>query len=66
MSFVQLRVCVESLDHAELPRRDKLAILRGQLTIIRNRAEQGIPVSVESIAQVEDLARSLETEELAA
>ena len=66
MSSVQLRVYVEALDRAELPRRDKITILRGQLTIIRTRAEQGIPVSVESIARAEDLARSLEPEELAA
>jgi hypothetical protein len=66
MSFVQLRVYVEPMDRAELPRRDKLTILRGQLTIIRMRAEQSIPVSVECIARAERLARSLESEELAA
>ena len=43
---------------------DEITILRGQLTIIRMRAEQGIPVSVECIARAERLARSLE--ELAA
>jgi len=63
---IQVRVHVEPLDHAGIPRRDKLTILRGQLTIIRTRAEQGISVSVESIARAERLARSLESEELAA
>jgi hypothetical protein len=63
---IQVRVHVEPLDAAGLPRCDKLTILRGQLTIIRMRAEQGIPVSVESIGMAERLARSLESEELAA
>jgi hypothetical protein len=45
-------------------RREGLAILRGQLTLLRRRAEQGIPVSVESIARAEVLARSLETVEV--
>jgi len=63
---IQLRVHIESLDRAELSRRDKHTILRGQLTIIRMRAERGIPVSVETLARAEELARSLESEELAA
>ncbi len=64
--MIQVRVHLEPVDHADIPRRDKLATLRGQLTIIRIRAEQGIPVSVECIARAERLARSLESEELAA
>lgn len=64
--MIQLRVHIESLDRAELSRRDKHTILRGQLTIIRMRAERGIPVSVETLARAEELARSLESEELAA
>ena len=65
-AVIQLRVHIESLDRAELSRRDKHTILRGQLTIIRMRAERGIPVSVETLARAEELARSLESEELAA
>jgi hypothetical protein len=38
---------------------DLLVILRGQLTVLRLRAEQGLPVSVESIALAENLARTL-------
>jgi hypothetical protein len=64
--MIEFRFHVESLEPSGLPRRDKLTILRGQLTIIRMRAEQGIPVSVESIGMAERLARSLESEELAA
>jgi hypothetical protein len=61
---IELRIHVESLD--DIPRRDKLTILRGQLTIIRMLAESGIPLSVEAIARAERLARELEAEELAA
>lgn len=63
---IQVRLHVEPLDRADLSRSDKITILRGQLTIIRTRAEQGIPVSVESITRAERLAWSLESEELAA
>jgi len=62
--MIQVRVHLEPRDCVDISRRDKLTILRGQLTIIRMRAESGIPVSVESIARAECLARSLE--ELAA
>lgn len=61
-----VRVHIEPLDGGGIPWRDRLTILRGQLTIIRARAESGIPVSVESIAQAERLARGLEAEDLAA
>jgi len=63
--MIELGLHVELLDVAELPRRDRLTILRGQLTLIRSRAENGISVSVESIARAESVARSLEAEELA-
>ena len=61
-----LRVHVEPLDGGGIPRRDKLTILRGQLTIIRMRAENGVPISVEAISRAEQLARSLELCEVAA
>jgi len=63
--MIELRLHVEPLDRSGLPRCDRLTILRGQLTIIRVRAEKGIPVSVESIARAESVARSLEAQELA-
>ncbi len=62
---IDLRIYVESLDGGGIPRRDRHTILRGQLTVIRTRAEQGIPVSVEAIGRAERLARELEAEELA-
>ena len=64
--MISVRVHVEPLDRGRIPWRDRLTILRGQLTLIRTRAERDIPVSVESIAGAEKLARSLESEELSA
>jgi hypothetical protein len=63
---IAVRVRIEALDGGGIPWRDRLTILRGQITIIRTRAEQGIPVSVESIARAERVARELEAEQLAA
>lgn len=64
--MIEVRVHVEPLDRADIPRRDKITILRAQLTLLRMRAEQDIPVSVECIARTEELARSLESKELSA
>ena len=64
--MMQVRIHVESLDGGRISLRDRLTILRGQLTIIRTQAESGIPVSVESIARAERLAHGLEAEEMAA
>ena len=47
-------------DFPALPRRDIPTILRGQLTLLRMRAERDIPVSVDCLARAEELARSLE------
>jgi hypothetical protein len=62
---VEVRLNVEALNSSGLPLRDRITILRGQLTIIRMRAEQGVAVSVESLARAEAFARSLEAMELA-
>jgi len=64
--MIELRMHVEALDPSSLSRRDLVTILRGQLTLILTRAERGIPVSVEAIARAENLARQLESQELAA
>lgn len=48
---------------SDLPWRDKVAELRGQLTLIVHRAEQGLPVSIESLVRAERVARSLELAE---
>jgi hypothetical protein len=61
--MIELRVYVEPLCE-ELPRHDRLLILRAQLTLLRKRVEQGIPIELESIRRAEDLAHSLESVEL--
>jgi len=53
---------VRSGDASVISRRDLPTILRGQLTIMRMRAEQGIAVSVECLARAEDLAWRIEGE----
>jgi hypothetical protein len=61
--FQAVTVClaIEPLDNfPALPRRDIATVLRGQLSLLRIRAERDIPVSVESLARAEELARSLE------
>jgi hypothetical protein len=60
--MIEVRLHVEPLDPAGLSRQDQIRILRGQLTILRTRAESGIPVSVETIARAERVARELEAE----
>lgn len=64
---IKVHLHVQPLDHghSHLSWRDRIVVLRGQLTVIRMRAERGIPVSMESIGRAEELARSLESEELA-
>jgi hypothetical protein len=63
---IELRVHVEALDPTGISRAEKLTVLRGQMTLIRRRAETGIPVSVESLRRAEELARELELLEAAA
>jgi hypothetical protein len=62
--MIEMHVHVEALDTRSLSRPERIMNLRGQLTLIRLRAERGIPVSVESIGRAEQLARSLETVEV--
>ena len=64
--MIVVRLHVEPIGNGALPRPDGLTVLRGQLTILRMRVEQGIPVSVEALARAERLARTLELYELAA
>ncbi len=64
--MIHVRLHIEQIGNSVLPRPEGLTVLRGQLTILRMRVEQGIPVSVESIARAEQLARTLELYEVAA
>jgi hypothetical protein len=61
-----VRLHVERISNGALPRPERLTVLCGQLTILRMRAEQGIPVSVEALARAEQFARTLELYEVAA
>jgi hypothetical protein len=61
-----VRVFVEPMEGGELSRRDKIRILRGQLTIFRKQEEQGIPIPLRTIRNTERLAISLESAELTA
>jgi hypothetical protein len=63
---IVVRLHVEPISNGALPRPYGLTVLRGQLTILRMRVEQGIPVSVESLVRAEQLARTLELYEVAA
>lgn len=63
--MIEVRLHIEPFELSGPPRRDLPVILRGQLTILRLQAEQGLPISLESLARAERLARSLESEELA-
>jgi hypothetical protein len=63
---IAVRLHVEPIGNGAMSRPERLTVLRGQLTILRIRAEQGIPVSIEAIARAERLARTLELYEVAA
>ena len=65
-AVIEPRVHIEALDTRGLSRPVRLAILRAQLTLLRMRAEHGIPISVEVLARTEQLARTLELYEVAA
>ena len=62
--MIDLRIHVEPLDGGDIPWRDKVAALRGQVTLLRMRYETGLPITIESLVNAERLARSLESEEL--
>ena len=58
--MIQVRVHVESLNADDLPRPDRLTVLRGQITLLHHRCEAGLPVTVDALAGAERIARSLE------
>lgn len=47
-----------------LSRLEKLSILRGQLSLLRRRCEKELPITVESLARAERIARNLELTEV--
>lgn len=64
--MIVVRLHLEPLGCKALPRSERLTVLRGQLSFLRIGAEQGIPISIETIARAEQLARTLELHEVAA
>ena len=58
--MIELRLHIEPLDKSELSWRDRITVLRGQLTLVRMRIELGMPAPIESIRRAERLARSIE------
>jgi len=54
-------VCREST----LSRHDRIVVLRGQLKLMRMQLQAGLEITVGSIARVERLASTLETEDAA-
>jgi len=63
---IVVRLHVEPIGNGAMPRAELLTVLRGQLTFLRIGVEQGLPISVESIARAERVARILELYEVAA
>jgi hypothetical protein len=64
--MIEVRIHVEDLNTRNLSRADRLLVLRAQLTLLRMRAEQGIPVTADAIEHAESLARSIEIQEIPA
>jgi len=60
---IEVRVHVEPLDDLP-PRKDRIAALRGQITILRSRLENDLPVTLEAVVRAERVAKSLVLEDL--
>ena len=61
-----ITVClhVEELDRDGLSRPDRLSMLRGQLSMLRRQRQEELPITVESLARAERVARNLELTEV--
>jgi hypothetical protein len=66
VALIQIRLHVEGLADRGLSRPETLTVLRGQLTLLRMRAERGIAISVDLLIRAERLARTLELSEVPA
>lgn len=60
-----VRIHVERFGDGGLSRPERLTMLRGQLTLLRRRYEEEIPITIEPLARAERVARSLELDEMA-
>jgi hypothetical protein len=63
--MILTRIRIAPLDDRELSRFDQLSMLRGQLSMLRRQREEELPITVESLARAERVARSLEISEAA-
>jgi hypothetical protein len=63
--MIVTRLHIKELDEYDLPRPQKLSMLRGQITILRRRSEESIPITVDALERAERIARSLELQEVA-
>jgi hypothetical protein len=61
---MEVRLHIERLDRVDIPHRDRVTILRGQLSNILRMVDQDIPVPISLIVNAERVARSLETAEV--
>jgi hypothetical protein len=66
MPGIHVRIRVERLnDRGDLSRSERMTILRAQISLLRRRCENGLPVTLDGLLNAERLARSLEMEEVA-
>jgi hypothetical protein len=65
MPGIHVRIRVERLnDRGDLSRFERMTILRAQISLLRRRCENGLPVTLHSLLNAEHVARSLELEEV--
>jgi hypothetical protein len=62
--LIIFRLRIEDMDGG-LSRPEKLSMLRGQLSMLRRQREEELPITVESLARAERVARNLELTEVA-
>jgi hypothetical protein len=60
---IESEIAVERKSSPEPTRSEQLTLLRGQITLLRQRYQLGFAVGLESLKNAEQLARSLELQE---
>jgi len=60
---IHVRIHVERLDDCgELSQLDRIRVLRAQISLLRRRCEDGLPVTLDGLLNAERFARWLELE----
>lgn len=62
--MIVVRLHLEPLGCNALPRSDRLTVLRGHLSFLRIGAVQGVSIPTDSIRRAEELAKTLELDEV--